>query len=128
LGPALIAFWVNLMVTGWAIGLAVSAMVLRFGLGVESLAWVMVFAIAPLAGIYYPIDTLPVWLRPIAWALPPAHVFDGLRTLMQSGVFDWTRLVHAIGLNLFYVAAAAALFLRTHHVARQRGLLLNVGE
>jgi ABC-2 type transport system permease protein len=128
LGPALIAFWVNLMVTGWAIGLAVSAMVLRFGLGVESLAWVMVFAIAPLAGIYYPIDTLPVWLRPIAWALPPAHVFDGMRTLMQSGLFDWTRLVHAVGLNLFYVVAAGALFLRTHHVARQRGLLLNVGE
>ncbi|CAA7621328.1 ABC-type multidrug transport system, permease component [Magnetospirillum sp. LM-5] len=128
MGPALITFWANLMVSGWAIGLAVSAMVLRFGLGVESLAWVMVFAVAPLAGIYYPVETLPAWLQPVAWALPPAHVFDGMRTLMQTGLFDWSRLLQAVGLNLLYVAAAAALFLRTHHVARQRGLLLNVGE
>ena len=49
LGLPLVGFWVNLMVTGWAVGLAVSALVLRFGLGAESLAWVIVFALAPLA-------------------------------------------------------------------------------
>jgi ABC-2 type transport system permease protein len=124
----LLAFWVNLMVTGWAIGLAVSAMVLRFGLGVESLAWVMVFAVAPLAGIYYPISVLPGWLQPLAWALPPAHVFEGMRTLMQGGGFDGIRFACATGLNALYVAAAAGLFLHIHHVARRRGLLLNVGE
>jgi ABC-2 type transport system permease protein len=128
MGPALIAFWVNLMVSGWAIGLAVSAMVLRFGLGVESLAWVMIFAIAPLSGIYYPIDTLPGWLQAVALALPPAHVFEGMRGLMQTGLFDWGHLAAAAGLNLFYVCLAGALFLRVHHIARARGLLLNVGE
>jgi ABC-2 type transport system permease protein len=128
LGLPLLAFWVNLMVTGWAIGLAVSAMVLRFGLGVESLAWVMVFAVAPLAGIYYPISVLPGWLQPLAWALPPAHVFEGMRTLMQGGGFDGIRFACATGLNALYVAAAGGLFLHIHHVARRRGLLLNVGE
>jgi ABC-2 type transport system permease protein len=128
LGLPLVAFWVNLMVAGWAIGLAVSAMVLRFGLGVESLAWVMVFAVAPLAGIYYPIATLPGWLQPVAWALPPAHVFEGMRALMQSGRFDVGHFAWAVGLNGLYVSAAALVFLHTHHVARRRGLLLNVGE
>ncbi|HLO78006.1 MAG TPA: ABC transporter permease [Magnetospirillum sp.] len=128
LGLPLLGFWVNLMVTGWAIGLGVSALVLRFGLGAESLAWVMVFAVAPLAGIYYPIATLPAWLQPVAWALPPAHVFEGMRAMMVDHVFRWDLMASASLLNLAYVLAATALFLRTHHVARQRGLLLNVGE
>lgn len=128
LGLPLLAFWVNLMVTGWAIGLAVSALVLRYGLGAESMAWVLVFAIAPLAGIYYPIATLPAWLQPLAWALPPAHVFEGLRAVMFGQGFDVGLFVGAAVLNVFYVSAAAMLFLHTFHVARQRGLLLNVGE
>src|SRR5262249_18718847 len=37
-GFALIAFFTNLLVFGWAIGLAVSAMILRWGLGAEELA------------------------------------------------------------------------------------------
>lgn len=128
LGPALIGFWFNLMVTGWAIGLAVSALVLRFGLGAESMAWVTVFAVAPLAGIYYPIATLPGWLQPVAWALPPAYVFEGMRSVMVDHVFRWDLLGGAVALNLVYLLAATALFLHTHHVARQRGLLLSVGE
>ncbi|MBC7905937.1 MAG: ABC transporter permease [Rhodospirillaceae bacterium] len=128
LGLPLLAFWANLMVTGWAIGLAVSALVLRFGLGAESLAWVLVFAVAPLAGIYYPIATLPVWLQPVAWALPPAHVFEGMRAVMFGQGFDAGHFAAAVALNVVYLAAAAGLFLHTHHVARERGLLLNVGE
>lgn len=77
LGLPLVTFFVNLLVFGWVIGLVVSAMILRFGLGAESLAWVAIFAFGPLSGIYYPIDTLPGWLQPIAWATPPAHVFRG---------------------------------------------------
>ncbi len=128
LGLPLLAFWINLMVSGWTVGLAVSALVLRFGLGAESLAWVTIFAVAPLAGIYYPVSTLPGWLQPVAWALPPAYVFEGMRAMMIDHVFRWDLLGGATGLNLLYLAAAAGLFLRVHHVARRRGLLLNVGE
>lgn len=128
LGPPLLAFWANLMVTGWAIGLAVAALVLRFGLGAESLAWVMVFAIAPVAGIYYPIDTLPAWLQPLAWALPPAHVFEGMRSIMFGHGFRPDLLAGAAALNILYLGCATAAFLHTFHVARERGQLLNVGE
>jgi len=128
LGPPLIAFWINLMVCGWSIGLAVAALVLRFGLGAESLAWVVVFAIAPVAGIYYPIAVLPGWLRPVAWVLPPAHVFEGMRSLMFGHGLRLDLLVAASLLNLLYLTIALAVFLRCWHVARIRGLLLGVGE
>ena len=32
-----------------------------------------------LASIYYPVTTLPGWLQPLAWSLPPAYVFEGMR-------------------------------------------------
>ncbi|MEW5726873.1 MAG: ABC transporter permease [Pseudomonadota bacterium] len=128
LGLPLVAFWANLMITGWAIGLGVSALVLRFGLGAESLAWVMVFAVAPLACIYYPVSALPDWLQTVAWALPPAYVFEGMRSLMFGDGFDLSLLTGAVALNALYILGTAALFLHTHHVARERGLLLTQGE
>jgi ABC-2 type transport system permease protein len=128
LGMPLVAFWGCLMVSGWAMGLAVSALVLRFGLGAESLAWVLIFAMAPLAGIYYPISTLPSWLQPVAWALPPAHVFEGMRAVVFDGAMRFDLLVSALALNAFYLALGAGLFLWAWHGARVRGALLNVGE
>ncbi|RAU23359.1 ABC transporter [Paramagnetospirillum kuznetsovii] len=128
LGLPLLAFWASLMISGWAIGLGVSALVLRFGLGAESLAWVLIFAIAPLAGIYYPIATLPGWLQPLAWALPPAHVFEGMRSVMLGHGFRGDLLASALALNALYLAGGVAVFLRVWHGARMRGALLNVGE
>ena len=84
LGLPLLAFFANLMITGWAVGLGVSALVLRYGLGAESLAWVLIIAIAPLCGIYYPISTLPGWLQDVAWVLPPSHVFEGMRATSST--------------------------------------------
>jgi len=66
-GLPLVAFFANLMMFGWAIGLAVSGMVLRWGLGAEELAWAAIFLFAPVSGVYYPIDVLPVPLQYVAW-------------------------------------------------------------
>jgi len=128
LGLPLIAFFVNLMVTGWVVGLFVIALILRHGLGAESLAWLAIFALAPLSGIYYPIDTLPGWLQPVSWALPSAHVFEGMRAVLIEGSFCLDLLVNAVLLNLVYLAAGTATFLYTFQVARRRGLLLQIGE
>ena len=54
-------------------------MILRAGLGAEELAWAAIFLVAPVSGVYYPIGVLPGWLQAIAWTLPSAHVFEGMR-------------------------------------------------
>lgn len=128
LGLPLAAFFANLLVFGWSIGLIVSALVLRLGLGAEGLAWVAVFALGPLSGIYYPIATLPVWLQPLAWALPPSWVFEGMRAVLFEGTLRSRDLAMAGGLNLVYMAMAAGFFLWTCRVARDRGLLMQQGE
>jgi ABC-2 type transport system permease protein len=128
LGPPLIAFFANLLIMGWSIGLVVSALVLRLGLGAESLAWLAVFAVAPLSGVYYPIETLPGWLQPVAWSLPSAYVFEGMRSVLFDDVFRLDLLAGAVGLNALYLSAATAFFIFMVRVARQRGLLLRQGE
>jgi ABC-2 type transport system permease protein len=128
MGLPLVTFFANLFVFGASIGLAVSGLVLRFGLGAESLAWVAVFAFAPVSGIYYPIETLPDWLQPLALSLPSAHVFEGMRALLVDGTFRVDHLISAVGLNVVFLMLGAGAFLYTCHVARRRGLLLQMGE
>jgi ABC-2 type transport system permease protein len=128
LGLPLAAFFANLLLFGWCIGLVVSALILRLGLGAESLAWVAVFALAPLSGVYYPIDVLPHWLQPVAWSLPSAYVFEGMRAVLFEDRFRLDLLAASAGLNAVYVALATGFFLYICHVARKRGLLVQQGE
>jgi ABC-2 type transport system permease protein len=128
MGLALVAFFFNLIVLGWAVGLTVSGMVVRMGLGAESLAWAVIFALAPLSGIYYPVTTLPAWLQPIAWCLPSAYVFEGMRTLLVTQRFDAGLMLQAALINLVYLGLGIAAFLAFIHSARKRALLLQIGE
>lgn len=128
MGLPLLAFFANLMLFGGAIGLMVAGVVLRYGLGAESLAWVGIFLVAPVSGIYYPISVLPDWLQYVAWALPSAHVFEGMRAVLADGVFRTDLFVNAMLLNGVYIAAGFAIFLRIFRIARIKGLLLQMGE
>ena len=128
LGPPLAAFFANLLVMGACVGLLMASLVLRFGLGAESLAWLGVFLMAPISAIYYPVDVLPVWLRHIALCFPGAHVFEGMRAVLFEGVFRWDHFACACGLNLLYLTAAGLFFLRMIRVAKVKGLLLDQGE
>lgn len=128
LGLPLLAFFTNLIIMGWAIGLAVSGIVLRYGLGAESMAWIAIFAVQPVSGVYYPIATLPEWLQWVAWVLPSSHVFEGMRAVLINHQFRTDLLINAVLLNLVYLAAGLAVFLAYFRIARIRGQLLQVGE
>ena len=128
MGLALIAFFVNLLVFGWAIGLGICALVLRYGMGAEGLAWSAIFALAPLSGIYYPIDTLPAMVRPLAHILPSSHVFEGMRSVLVDGVFRTDLLLGALLLNTVWFALGAFAFLAVFELARRRGYLLSIGD
>lgn len=128
LGLSLLGFFVNLLVMGWSVGLVVTGLVLRYGLGAESLAWVSIFALAPLSGIYYPIAVLPDWLQSVAWLLPSSHVFEGMRAVMFEHAVRSDLMMRAAGLNVIYLLGGAGVFLKAFTSARQRGLLLHIGE
>lgn len=127
-GLALAAFFANLMLTSWSIGIVVSGLVLRNGMGAETLAWSVMFIFLPLTCVYYPVSTLPAFLHPVAWALPPTYVFEGMRALMVDHVFRADLMLIALALNTVLFAASAFGFTRLLASARRHGALLQVGE
>ena len=128
LGPVLVAFVAALMAMGWAVALAVTALILRHGAGAEALAWGVMFGIAPFAAVFYPVAVLPGWLQPVALSIPAAHVFEGMRAALMHGVIAWNHLAWAFLLDVVWLGVAAWVFLAQFHQARVRGALLNIGE
>jgi ABC-2 type transport system permease protein len=128
LGLALAAFFANLILTSWSVGILVSGLVLRNGLGAETFAWSIMFLLLPLTCVYYPVGVLPDWLQVVAWSLPPTYVFEGMRALLIDRVFRGDLMLQALALNAAYFAAAAAAFLALLNSARRQGALLQTGE
>jgi ABC-2 type transport system permease protein len=128
LGLALAAFFVNLILTSWAIGILVSGLVLRNGLGAESLAWTFMFLLLPLTCVYYPVTTLPSWLQIVAWTLPPTYVFEGMRELLINHVFRADLMLQALAVNAALFVAAVIGFIALLDSARRNGSLLQTGE
>ncbi|MBP0464126.1 ABC transporter permease [Roseomonas sp. PWR1] len=127
-GPVLVLFVAALMAMGWAVALAVTALILRHGAGAEALAWGVMFGLAPFAAVFYPVAVLPGWLQPVALAIPATHVFEGMRAALTDGRIAWDHLAWAVALDGLWLAAAAWIFLAQFHQARVRGALLNIGE
>lgn len=128
MGPSLVVFFGLLMVMSWGLGLVIISMVLRFGLGAESLAWAAVFAFLPISAVYYPVEVLPWWLQPLALATPAAHVFEGMRELLIKGVFNWQHFFWAAGLAFTYLGIGIVTFRSAFRSARAEGKLLQIGE
>ena len=124
LGWALLPFFMNLMVSGWALGMISTALILRWGQAAESLAWAVPFFIQPFIAVFYPVSAIkPEWVQTISWALPPTHVFEGMREVLKTGVFAWDKFFWAAGLNLIFLTAAGMVFFYMLTLTRRRGLL-----
>ena len=128
IGLPLIAFFCNLIFTSWSLGIFVSGLVLRNGLGAESIVWTLMFGVMPLACIYYPVTVLPHWLQYVAWSLPPTYVFEGMRALLTDKVFRTDLMIYALAINAVLFIASFAIFLALLKSARRHGSLIQGGE
>jgi len=128
MGLPLLGFFFNLVLTGWAISQLVTGILIRYGLGAESLTWVLPFLIAPFSCIYYPLSTLPEWMQSIAVFIPTTYVFEGMRNLLIEGVFVESLMVKGFILNFLYLVIGLFVFFISFQAARKHGLLLQSGE
>ena len=122
LGIAVLPFIVILFIFGWAIGLFATAVVMRLGPSAEVFAWSFPALFTPFSSVFYPIYALPQALQPIANALPTAHVFEGMRSVILAGSFDSSRLFLALGLALFYFVLSYAFLLWSYRAVLRKGL------
>lgn len=123
MGPALVPFFGNLLLFGWAVGLFTMALIFRYGRAAEALIWGVPFLIQPVSAVFYPVTVLPGWLQKIAYLLPSTYVFEGMRQVLASGMMDTGMLLASFGLNLVYLAAGALYFGWMLGKVRERGYL-----
>jgi ABC-2 type transport system permease protein len=118
----------NLMLTSWAVGLATSGLILRNGLAAETIAWSAMFAMMPFACISYPVATLPHFLQPIAWSLPPTYMFEAMRAMLIGKTLRFDLMLYSFALNLLWITLGGLAFKALLASARRAGSLLSMGE
>ncbi|MBV9928713.1 MAG: ABC transporter permease [Acidobacteria bacterium] len=122
-GILLVPFLLVLFLFGIALGVVGAAVVLRFGPASEWFVWPLPALVSPFAGVFYPLSTLPLWMRGAARALPPSYVFEGMRSVVAGGAVSWAALVWGVLLAFAYVLLACWLFVRVHRHVVRTGLL-----
>ena len=128
LGPSLILLFLSLYFFGITLGLLVTSGLLRYGPAFENIAWSSLFLLAPLGCIYYPLSILPDWLQILAKMLPLVHIFEEVRSILLNNVVNYSNIMTALTLNLFYFALAVFIFYSAFDGARKKGTLINIGE
>ncbi|MEQ8403870.1 MAG: ABC transporter permease [Oceanicaulis sp.] len=127
-GLALPLFVLNLVAFGWSISLVAAGLVTRYGQGAQDMPWALMFGITPFCAVYYPVEVLPDLLQPVAMALPPAHIFEGLRALINEGALEFAALGWAFALNVVWLGGGVLLYAWMLRSARARGALTQIGE
>ncbi len=123
LGFGLVPIAAVLLVVAWAIALLVIGLVLRYGSGAEAMAWGVMFLLLPLSGVFYPIDSLPPIVQPIAKLLPTTHAFAALRDLVDGKGVNWGQIALAAIGAVVMLGLAFAWVVHMLRVFRRRGYI-----
>lgn len=122
-GLMAIPFVMVLFLFGLALGIVGSAIVLRLGPAAEWFVWPIPALLSPLAAVYYPLSTLPLWMRVLARLLPPSYVFEGMRAVVAGRALNGATLLAALALSLAYVLLAYWFFAAVFRYAVRTGLI-----
>ena len=122
--PQFIPYIANLMLFALALGIAITGMIFRYSTKIQALAWSFAGLLMPVSCVMYPMSSLPKWLQDIAWMLPTAHSFEGMRQVLAGKGFSPLHFWWGAGLNLVYFAIAIGFFTWIYEKARSRGLLV----
>ena len=128
LGTPLFLLFFSLYAFGITLGLFVSSGLLRYGPAFENIAWSSLFLLAPLGCIYYPIEILPEFFQNVAKLLPLVYIFEEARSILVNNTVDYSNIMSAIYLNIFYLFLGIFLFYYSFNKARDKGTLINIGE
>lgn len=122
-GAPLVPFLLVLFLFGIALGITGSALVLRLGPAAEWFVWPIPALLSPFAGVFYPLATLPPWMRAVSWALPPSYVFEAMRAIVAGRPFSGAALAWSAALAVIYILLAGWIFSRVHRYAVRTGLV-----
>ena len=104
-------------------GIVVTGLIFRYTTKFQAMAWSFAGMLMPLSCVFYPLKSLPSFLRPIASILPTTHSFEGMREAIERGGFSARafQMGSRVESDLLYVCDF--FFRWMFESARSRGLL-----
>jgi ABC-2 type transport system permease protein len=122
-GMLLLPFLLVLFLFGIALGILAISLVMRYGPAAEWFVWPIPALVSPFAGVFYPLSTLPAWMRGVSRVLPPAYIFESIRGILAGGAVPYDQLAIAMVLVILYVLIACWVFSFTYRFAVRTGLI-----
>jgi ABC-2 type transport system permease protein len=122
-GVMLAPFLLILFLSGIALGITGTAIVLRLGPAAEWFVWPIPAVLSPFVGVFYPLSTLPRWMRAISRILPPSYVFEGMRAVVNGRGVAVGTLAIGLALAILAILLACWLFVRVFRYAVRTGLI-----
>lgn len=122
IGWMFLPFAVSLVMFGWIIGFLGSSLIIYWGHQMEAFIWMIPIAFAPLSAVFYPVDVLPQWAQLLSWIFPTTYIFEGMRSILQIGMFPSHYFWMSLGLNIIYLSLSIILFKTMFEKSRIKGL------
>jgi ABC-2 type transport system permease protein len=122
-GVLLLPYLLLLFLFGIALGVIGCGIVLRLGPASEWLIWPIPALISPLAGVFYPLSTLPTWMRFLSRLLPPSYIFESMRSIVLKGSSSPLMLLWSGALDLVFLLLASWFFGHIYRHAVRTGLI-----
>jgi ABC-2 type transport system permease protein len=97
-----------LAIVSQAVGILLSSTAKREAQAIQVLPFVILPAFL-LAGIFWPVEAIPSWLRPLSYIVPPTYTVDACRSVMLKGYGIgkiWIDLVALLAMAAFFLAMA----------------------
>jgi ABC-2 type transport system permease protein len=122
-GVLLVPYLLVLFVFGISLGVIGCGIVLRLGPASEWFIWPIPALISPFVGVFYPLATLPVWMRVLARLLPPSYVFESMRGIVLKRPGSPSALFWGAALDVVFLVLASWFFRAIYHHAVRTGLI-----
>jgi|SRR5450756_1003323 len=97
-----------LAVVSQAVGILLSSTAKREAQAIQVLPFVILPAFL-LAGIFWPVEAIPSWLRPLSYIVPPTYTVDACRAVMLKGYGIgkiWIDFVALLAMAAFFLTMA----------------------
>lgn len=122
LGPLFLIFYMLLTMSGIALGLSITALLIRWGRRISTFIWSIPYLILSFSAVFYPLELLPPWARYIGSSMPICYVFQALRQYVSTGVIAWHLLIVSLILNVTYLGLSITLFIWMFNKSRNSGI------
>ncbi len=124
LGWLIVPYALLLLLSGWSLGFFINGLIVMYGYRVQVFAWTLTMLILPFSSVYYPVSALPMWMQPVARAIPVTYVFEGMRRVFSGGGWDVQGMLVSLLLNLVYLLLSIRFFHYSYRKAQQSGMIM----